>query len=158
MNKSPFTLAGILSVSALLYGVAFWVMVTVDTDSALSRFDTLVDSKIDGRAIGHGEQYIALRVKEGATSEDVIEIKHTLAVAQMDHGDPVRAIELFYDVLDSQYLSTLSLDDRIYLRNTLARLELDQGNVAAAAQFFSCLLYTSPSPRDREKSRMPSSA
>ena len=26
------------------------------------------------------------------------------------------------------------------------------------AQFFSCLLYTSPSPRDRQKSRMPSSA
>ena len=27
-----------------------------------------------------------------------------------------------------------------------------------AASFFSCLLYTSPSPRDRQKSRMPSSA
>ena len=26
------------------------------------------------------------------------------------------------------------------------------------AQLFSCLLYTSPSPRDRQKSRMPSSA
>ena len=26
------------------------------------------------------------------------------------------------------------------------------------AQFWSCLLYTSPSPRDRQKSRMPSSA
>ena len=25
-------------------------------------------------------------------------------------------------------------------------------------RFFSCLLYTSPSPRDRQKSRMPSSA
>ena len=28
----------------------------------------------------------------------------------------------------------------------------------AVAQFFGCLLYTSPSPRDRQKSRMPSSA
>ena len=26
------------------------------------------------------------------------------------------------------------------------------------ANFISCLLYTSPSPRDRQKSRMPSSA
>ena len=26
------------------------------------------------------------------------------------------------------------------------------------SQFISCLLYTSPSPRDRQKSRMPSSA
>ena len=28
----------------------------------------------------------------------------------------------------------------------------------AVADFFGCLLYTSPSPRDRQKSRMPSSA
>ena len=30
--------------------------------------------------------------------------------------------------------------------------------VLAAALFYGCLLYTSPSPRDRQKSRMPSSA
>ena len=30
--------------------------------------------------------------------------------------------------------------------------------VAAMLWFFACLLYTSPSPRDRQKSRMPSSA
>ena len=29
---------------------------------------------------------------------------------------------------------------------------------AFPAMFFGCLLYTSPSPRDRQKSRMPSSA
>ena len=28
----------------------------------------------------------------------------------------------------------------------------------ATGQFYTCLLYTSPSPRDRQKSRMPSSA
>ena len=32
------------------------------------------------------------------------------------------------------------------------------GYVDAAGQLTSCLLYTSPSPRDRQKSRMPSSA
>ena len=31
-------------------------------------------------------------------------------------------------------------------------------NVQDAAWFYLCLLYTSPSPRDRQKSRMPSSA
>ena len=30
--------------------------------------------------------------------------------------------------------------------------------VCDETQFYSCLLYTSPSPRDRQKSRMPSSA
>ena len=41
---------------------------------------------------------------------------------------------------------------RPYLR--AARIPLGDG----AAQFDLCLLYTSPSPRDRQKSRMPSSA
>ena len=31
-------------------------------------------------------------------------------------------------------------------------------SVAVIGQFFTCLLYTSPSPRDRTRSRMPSSA
>ena len=30
--------------------------------------------------------------------------------------------------------------------------------VSTLARFYNCLLYTSPSPRDRQKSRMPSSA
>ena len=32
------------------------------------------------------------------------------------------------------------------------------GNFGVMGQFITCLLYTSPSPRDRQKSRMPSSA
>src|SRR5678809_315841 len=35
---------------------------------------------------------------------------------------------------------------------------MSAGVVGAMAYCFSCLLYTSPSPRDRQKSRMPSSA
>ena len=36
--------------------------------------------------------------------------------------------------------------------------QFDQPLVDATNQFITCLLYTSPSPRDRQKSRMPSSA
>ena len=34
----------------------------------------------------------------------------------------------------------------------------DAGNPRTKALVYRCLLYTSPSPRDRQKSRMPSSA
>ena len=40
----------------------------------------------------------------------------------------------------------------------LADIELDSGEVVTAHCANTCLLYTSPSPRDRQKSRMPSSA
>ena len=33
-----------------------------------------------------------------------------------------------------------------------------QGGVAIVREYLTCLLYTSPSPRDRQRSRMPSSA
>ena len=36
--------------------------------------------------------------------------------------------------------------------------QLDRRDVASAAELKICLLYTSPSPRDVEESRMPSSA
>ena len=36
--------------------------------------------------------------------------------------------------------------------------ELREGDEALFAEHLNCLLYTSPSPRDRQKSRMPSSA
>ena len=46
-----------------------------------------------------------------------------------------------------------------YLNYGLTRKELQSGNpIIGIAQSGSCLLYTSPSPRDRQKTRMPSSA
>ena len=51
------------------------------------------------------------------------------------------------------------------LPNAQFKVELPNGHVILAhisgklrMNFISCLLYTSPSPRDRQKSRMPSSA
>ena len=44
------------------------------------------------------------------------------------------------------------------LGNALRRILLSSMPGAAATDVVICLLYTSPSPRDRQKSRMPSSA
>ena len=41
---------------------------------------------------------------------------------------------------------------------TLKQLQRMHEHDAWFGEFFACLLYTSPSPRDRQKSRMPSSA
>mgnify|MGYP003377963932 CR=1 FL=1 len=43
-------------------------------------------------------------------------------------------------------------------RTAAAKNEQPQGFPAMLEQFKGCLLYTSPSPRDRTRSRMPSSA
>ena len=50
-------------------------------------------------------------------------------------------------------------DDHIYkqLKNTIVS-HLNNHNQVTSAGYKTCLLYTSPSPRDRTRSRMPSSA
>ena len=44
------------------------------------------------------------------------------------------------------------------IRTVATIIDGDKLPIAYGAQDISCLLYTSPSPRDRQKSRMPSSA
>ena len=53
--------------------------------------------------------------------------------------------------------TTDSLDEAAALASTLG-VPVYQQTVIHGAHFYSCLLYTSPSPRDRTRSRMPSSA
>ena len=64
-------------------------------------------------------------------------------------------------------LSVYSADNEIYIDQVGATLNLDVeqlgnsniiGGLNAVAGSMTCLLYTSPSPRDVEESRMPSSA
>ena len=47
---------------------------------------------------------------------------------------------------------------RVQCRQSTAVVELDVVAITAAPTVEGCLLYTSPSPRDVEESRMPSSA
>ena len=50
------------------------------------------------------------------------------------------------------------VEKRQKVESLLAEGNMDHTALAEASQAMDCLLYTSPSPRDRQKSRMPSSA
>ena len=49
-------------------------------------------------------------------------------------------------------------DDLTFLPGTLTRFVIEGYREKCETKTVICLLYTSPSPRDRQKSRMPSSA
>ena len=65
-----------------------------------------------------------------------------------------------------EHLRKAGLEDRIYeFEVSSATVELaaqavgcEPARIAKTLSFMACLLYTSPSPRDRSVSRMPSSA
>ena len=87
-----------------------------------------------------------------------------------EDGQVLRSQDLTIAVVTSGFIATLyavgSLLGPQYV-DILARsfsferyqaFEVNQMVVQFASQVMDCLLYTSPSPRDRQKSRMPSSA
>ena len=51
----------------------------------------------------------------------------------------------------------IALASRLPMRS-IERIEILDGHGITGDRYENCLLYTSPSPRDRQKSRMPSSA
>ena len=112
-----------------------------------------------------------------ATFEDIreflvayLEYEQQMHVANEDGGDRVLArrrelvdsatqmmvADEFYDGKPWIYLTEQELKKGLEL---FAGVDAQQTiNVDLCRQIFRCLLYTSPSPRDRQKSRMPSSA
>ena len=70
------------------------------------------------------------------------------------------------DVEYLQFKELLKYSDRVQHAYSLKPLQFSDENDQAPANYekicealnIDCLLYTSPSPRDRQKSRMPSSA
>ena len=89
-----------------------------------------------------------------------------LALAQA--GDPAAAKPAAASTAAPavQSMSNIESDDILYMKqNQAERTQVQPGNLAPVyrqvkegGEHYSCLLYTSPSPRDQRGSRMPSSA
>ena len=119
---------------------------------------------------GHHEDALAVRVAElammqrlGAQEHNLLIAQGNLACAYEELGRLEPALRLRRDV----YLGLFKLHGEEHgdtLReaynyaDTLLNLKRFKEAKSLFRKFIPCLLYTSPSPRDRQKSRMPSSA
>jgi len=74
---------------------------------------------------------------------------------RVESGDVLRVEKLAAEVGD-----TVQFNDILMVGNTVGAPLVEGAGVQAEVidQFKGCLLYTSPSPRDRTRSRLPSSA
>ena len=79
-------------------------------------------------------------------SESKIELQEFIDDLRANGNMPEELVEIFAEEAED-HLSTIS--------DGLDRLRVDHNDMEAIGD---CLLYTSPSPRDRTRSRMPSSA
>ena len=70
-------------------------------------------------------------------------------------------IELTYineDVSETKYFKTWKSLDKFVMSQKLKKYKVKGQSPGGNIIRYTCLLYTSPSPRDRTRSRMPSSA
>ena len=88
----------------------------------------------------------------GAVTQPLIETRGTATETGPESSEAMldRAIE------SAVVRSVFGHDD--HTRRSFMKLVGSGTAAAMIGSFFPCLLYTSPSPRDRQKSRMPSSA
>lgn len=127
-----------MALSLAGFAIAFWISVTVDPKVAADRFSILVESGKDGRAIGHGEQVLALRA--GALDDEVFSIRQLLARAHEDHRDPTRAIELYRSLLDMEQATGLTLSEKTDIRDRMAKLYIRTEDFGAAADIYTGFL------------------
>ena len=75
-------------------------------------------------------------------------------------GDPINNMvgEETSDEERSELRETLGLNDPIHIQFSRFVVNASKGEFGISYQLRSCLLYTSPSPRDKRQARMPSSA
>lgn len=129
----PKTLSAILAVATLGYGAGFWVKTSLEADSAWSRFEALEARGNFGRAVGHGDQAIALLLEDGGQGDKVQAMQLRVARAHDAGGSSARAIELYRFVLDSPLGSRFTAEERAEVLSRVAALSLELGRAVDAA-------------------------
>ena len=89
-----------------------------------------------------------IAAKAGAPVKTVLTVRHTKGDVNMSAGRDIWLDEAVKDVADDCPPEPMNAEDPLFILYTSGSTGKPKG----------CLLYTSPSPRDRQKSRMPSSA
>ena len=96
--------------------------------------------KRDGRVVGFNEEKIVAAVRR--------------AMLHTDKGEDMQLAHEIADRIACRGQEQMSVED---IQNCV-EIELMKSRRKDVAQLYICLLYTSPSPRDVEEYRMPSSA
>ena len=95
---------------------------------------------------------IPCRGESGAKKSFVLEFDDRAAFHLVNFYEPESVGDLFFRWSEPVAMIRLDVPPSDY------EISIETGSLRCGGLDFPCLLYTSPSPRDRQKSRMPSSA
>lgn len=125
---------------AAAYAVGFYVSVWTDADAAESRFEALRKGGYPGLAEGYGQRTIVLRLKGGATDEELAAFKTKVAASAFDARRYDRSAALYEEALDTNWATGLGEVERAILEDRLARSQIIERNIAKAVSIYTSFL------------------
>lgn len=125
---------------AIAYGAYFNVVVRVDPDAALSRFNVLMDAEAPGRAAAHGERGLAMQVEDGVSAEALAPLKVRIAAAQQSRKQYARASDLLKEALSTGWAQSLGVRERIRIEDQLGRAYILSGAAEEAVSIYASFL------------------
>ena len=146
----------------LIGGGAFGAYSLFSGGSSEPTFDPILAEVVQGefvsKVLDQGEiessANVELRCEVKARNGETTVLKTTQEGSRVEEGDFLVQLDAtsFEKELETQNVSVATAQTRLIQAETLLE------TAKASEQEYICLLYTSPSPRDKRQSRMPSSA
>ena len=103
-------------------------------------------SRIDKLYLDENGQFQIIKGKSAQIPQEPDDLQNAMLLAILNHQP--------YGFDPEKDVAIIKSDNRRYTMRDIGKIEKRLNNV----EYYTCLLYTSPSPRDQRGSRMPSSA
>lgn len=138
--SSPFMFAAAFLTLAAAYITWFNIVVRINPDAALSRFEALTGSGASGRAAPYGERVLKMRRETGVSEEDLAPLKAEVAHAQIAARNYSRGAALMEQALSSTWSQTLSAREKAEMENGLAHAHILAGELDKAVAIYAVFL------------------
>jgi D-alanyl-D-alanine carboxypeptidase len=131
--------AAFLALAAVFVGW-FNIIVRIDPDAALSRFEALSNAGAAARAAPYGERVLRMRREEGVDEEALAPLKTALAEAHIKARHYSRGAALMEQALSSRWSESLEARRKIEMEDSLAHAHILAGELDRAVAIYAVFL------------------
>jgi LAS superfamily LD-carboxypeptidase LdcB len=138
--SSPFMFSAAFLALAAAYVTWFNIVVRIDPDAAMSRFEALTGSGASARAAPYGERVLKMRRESGVDEETLAPLKAEVAHAQIAARNYSRGAALMEQALSSEWSKALTAREKAEMENGLAHAHILAGELDKAVAIYAVFL------------------
>ena len=135
--RAPYMFSAAFLTLATSYTGWFNWEVRTDPAAVESRFATLIDDGVEGRAAPYGERLLAMRREAGADEEALAPLKAEVAKTQLKARNYARGAALTAEALASDWSATLTPRQKVDMESGLAHAHVMAGEIDKAVAIYA---------------------